>query len=434
MMEKTADTERAFPPQTVGHYLNLSVYWFALSFLWAGMITIVIQTLVARMAGDQKDLYLGATLAVGALISTVVCIVVGTMSDHSRWAMGRRRPYILAGSVLAVPPLLWLASVQTLAGVLVAFCLIQVWVNVATAPYQALIPDLVPRARQGTAAAFMGLGSLLGQLGGLTLCGLLIERPGGLTAIMATISGLLVAAMAYTVARVPERPATSNPAATLGPAALIRESFRIDPRRHPDFMRLIASRFVINMGFYSATQFLLYYVTDTLRAPNPMQVVTTIFVITTFSGLLGNLPAGIISDRVSKKRLVYLASAVTSAAALVFVLTNSVNVAYATAFLFGAGFGAFMAVDWALATNLLPEHDEAKYMGVWHVAFTVPQVVAPVLGGLVAYVFNHRVPALFGLSLGPGFGYRVVLFLVIIYFGIGVLLLRPIRERPPPGG
>jgi MFS family permease len=421
-----------YPRQTAGFYLELSVFWFAISFLWAGMITIVIQTLVADLAGPKKDLYLGWTLAVGALISTVVVIVVGTMSDRSRWAMGRRRPYIIAGTLLSVPALLWLSQVNTLLGVFLAFCAIQLWVNLATSPYQALVPDLVPKEKQGTAAAYLGLGSLLGQLGGLILCGMLIRKPGGLLIIMATLSFLLVATMLYTALRVHEQPATDNSLPRLGPWATLKHSFDVSPRAHPDFFWLIASRFVINMGFYSATEFLLYYVTDTLGAPKPVDVVTQIFVITTISGLLGNFPSGILSDRVSKKLVVYISAAITATAALVFLLASSINVALGAAFIFGAGFGAFMAVDWALATNLLPEHDEAKYMGIWHVAFTVPQVVAPFIGGMVAYYFNHRIHSLFGHDLGPGFGYRVVLFLVIIYFGIGVLLLRPVRERVIP--
>jgi len=311
--------------------------------------------------------------------------------------------------------------VGSIPALILDFCLIQLWVNVATSPYQAMIPDMVPKERQGTACAYMGMACLLGQLGGLILCGLLITRPGGLGTITLTLSALLVGTMLYTVWRLPERSAADNPAPRIGLAATVIESFRVSPREHPDFFRLIASRFVINMGFYTATEFLLYYVSDTLRAANPVRTVTQIFVITTVSGLLGNFPAGVLSDRMSKKRVVYFSTAVTAVAALVFLLTSSIPVALAAAFIFGAGFGAFMAVDWAFATNLLPDRDEAKYMGVWHVAFTVPQVIAPFIGGVVAYFFNQQV--------GQGFGYRVVLFLVIVYLAFGTAMIRPIRER-----
>jgi MFS family permease len=417
----TLQTEDLYTRQSALLYFNLSVYWFALSFVWAGMITIVIQTLVLKMAGPQKDLYLGWTLAIGALISTVVVIVTGGLSDRSRWSMGRRRPYLILGTILSVPPLLWMATVGTIPMLILDFCLIQLWVNVATSPYQAMIPDMVPKNRQGTASAYMGMGSLLGQLGGLILCGKLIETPHGLWTIMITISVLLVATMIYSAIVLRERSAKDNPAPHLGLIGSLIEPFRVNLREHPDFFRLIASRFVINMGFYTALDFLLYYVADTLKAPHPVPTVTLIFIIATGSGLLGNFPAGILSDRMSKKRVVYASTIITGVAALIFSLTSSIPIALAAAFVFGIGWGAFLAVDWAFATNLLPERDEAKYMGIWNVSFTVPQVLAPFIGGTLAYFFNR--------SLGAGFGYRVVLILVILYLGIGTAMIRPIKER-----
>jgi MFS family permease len=439
MMTGSAETidgmtpeERAYPPQTWAYYLGLSVYWFALSFIWSGMITIVMQTLVKEMAGEKKDLYLGWALALGALVSTVVCLVVGALSDRSRWALGKRRPYLIVGTVFSVPSLLWLAHIGSLPThigliplLMLDFCLIQFWLGVATSPYQAIVPDMVPKERQGAASAYMGMGSLLGQLAGLILCTYLIRIRGGLWIIMASFSALLVAAMLFTVCHVRERPAIEPDGAAPGPRSGLMEtllqSFHVRPREHPDFFWLIASRFVINMGFYSATEFLLYYVSDTLRAPQPEQTVGVIFIVVTVSGLLGNFPAGILSDRVSKKLVVYVSTAITGVAALVFLLTSSITVAFVAAFIFGMGFGAFAAVDWALATNLLPEHDEAKFMGVWHVSFTVPQVIAPVVGGLLAYIFNQQ--------FGQGFGYRVVLFLVLVYLAIGAAMIQPIRER-----
>jgi len=426
-MDSPSAPQRSYPPQSARFYAALSIYWFALSFLWAGMITIVIQTMVEEMAGARKDLVLGWALGAGALVSTVAVLVAGAFSDRSRSPMGRRRPFIVAGTLCAVPPLLWLGHVRSLPALFAAFCLVQWWVNLGTSPYQALVPDLVPKARQGAASAYLGMGSLLGQMGGLVLCSALIGQPGGRVTIMRVLAAVLVAAMAYTVLRIrEERPDASPP--RLSPAGAMREAFRVSPRAYPDFFRLIASRFFVNLGFYTASTFLLYYVSDTLQVPDPERAVTALFLVSTVAALAGNFPAGMLSDRMSKKSVLYVSAALTAAGVMVFLLTGSMTVALGAAVLFGAGFGAFAAVDWALATNLLPERDEAKYMGVWHIAFNAPQVIAPLIGGGVAYYFNRHPPA-FG---GPGFGYRAALLLVVAYFAIGVWLVRPIREHENP--
>ena len=84
---------------------------------------------------------------------------------------------------------------------------------------------------------------------------------------------------------------------------------------------------MINMGFYSASEFLLYYVSDTLRAPDAHATVTKFFLISTVSGLVGNFPAGMMADRVSKKLVVYVSLAITGVAALLFLLAGSVETA-----------------------------------------------------------------------------------------------------------
>lgn len=412
----------AYPKQNALLYINLSVFWFALDFLWAGMITIVIQQMVQQMVGEaKKDLYLGVTLGVGALVSTLVCLIVGTMSDRSRWAMGRRRPYIIFGTLLSIPAILWLAQVKSIPLLILDFCLIQLWVNAATSPYQAVVPDMVPKERQGTASAYMGVANLLGQLGGLWMCKTLVDKPGGLWSIMVWFSVLLTVCMLYTVWKLPERSAADNSAPHVGLIGTLRESFQINRREYPDFMRLISSRFMINMGFYTCTEFLLYYVAGTLKAPNPGDVTGLILIISTVSGLIGSFPAGILSDRLSKKSVIYASNAITAVAVLCFIFTNAVTFAYAAAFVFGIGLGAFLTVDWAFATNLLPERDEAKYMGIWHISFTVPQVVAPLVGGVVAYYIK--------MHCGPALAYRVVFMVALVYFAIGTTMIHSIREK-----
>jgi hypothetical protein len=81
----------------------------------------------------------------------------------------------------------------------------------------------------------------------------------------------------------------------------------------------------------------------------------------------------------------------------------------------------FQAVDWALACNLLPQEAPAKYMGVWGIADTLPQVVAPLIAGPIAYVVNTQVEV--------GVGYRVLMMLAMVYWALGTVAIRFIRER-----
>jgi Na+/melibiose symporter-like transporter len=431
---ETSRRENPQPKMSAGFYFQLSVFWFAVSFLWSGLITIVIQSRVAQIAPNSKDLALGATLALGALVSTLVCYYVGAHSDRahlngaSRWARkwGRRSPYIIVGTLGTLPFLLALPWANSILLLVILMCGIQFWVNIATAPYQALIPDLVPKSKQGVASSWMGMSSLLGTSFGLIGYNALYNRPGGFLLTMSVVSALLVLSAGFTVWRVrdkaPDEAALGEEQAQVL-AGTAKDSFDWKEawRENPSFFWLIASRFFINLGFYSATEFLLYYVSDTLRPPNPGEVVKNFFLISTVAGLIGNFPAGFVADRLSKKLVVWISLGITAVGAAIFLSASSVQTATYAAWIFGAGYGAFLAVDWALATNLLPPRDEARWMGIWHGAFTVPQVVAPIIGGFVAHFVNQ--------SAGAGQGYRAVLALVLVYLFIGAVMVAPIREK-----
>jgi MFS family permease len=94
--------------------------------------------------------------------------------------------------------------------------------------------------------------------------------------------------------------------------------------------------------------------------------------------------------------------------------------------IFGVGYGAYQSVDWAMASEVLPSEDDyAKDMGVWHVAMTAPQVVAPLLAGFLLDTFRLN-----GAAIGtpPNFGYTTIFALAILYFILGTVLVRRIRK------
>jgi MFS family permease len=113
-----------------------------------------------------------------------------------------------------------------------------------------------------------------------------------------------------------------------------------------------------------------------------------------------------------------------SAVAAVFVLTQSFTVAVLMGVVFGLGYGAYLAVDWALATDVLPSADDyAKDMGVWHIASVLPQVVAVPIAGTVLDGFQ----AIGRASGQPTLGYTAIFLIAIGYFVAGTAFTSRIR-------
>lgn len=400
-------------------FVALSLFWFPINMFWTAMLSTLLPSRVAQLVGDaNKGTYFAIISAVGAVATTVIQLVIGPLSDACAARWGRRRPFIFWGTLLNTFALLAFAWADSFVGLITAFFCIQLFLNAANGPYQALLPDNVPAARHGLASAYMGASLLVGQLAGAL--SLLLLEPFGIRGVLLLIAPLLLIGMLVTVTRVPDAPAPPSERLPVGAALATLLDLRV--REHPDFFGLLYSRFFINLSYSTVVAFLFYYLQDAIgpreQAEEHQMIV---LLVATVAGLCGTVPAGILADRFSKKRILYAACLFLGLAALVFGFSRGFTMVLVLAFVFGAGWGAFAAVDWALACNLLPAGGAARYLAVWHMCMTVPQIIAPAFGR-IADPLNRQ--------FGAGFGWRVAMLSTVLYLLIGTLLLRRVRERP----
>ncbi len=413
------------------NYWAISIFWLGVSVHWAAFLTIVIQVRVASLvAPEVKGTYLAWLAAAGALLSTVIQLIVGPISDRCTSPMGRRRPFILWGTLLTLPFILLFMTTHNFWVLVFHFVMIQLFLNWANGPYQAVIPDYVPPERHGLASAWMGMMTLVGNLIGLALAGLILNEPpllfqgyspsARLLIVGMALAFFLLVTMLWTVLGMHEpRWQPSNPdERRLHPALFVN----ILLNEHPNFRWVVVSRFAFNLGFYTVLFYLEYYLRDTMRLGEgaPMQAFV-IMTIATLTGVLGNWLAGVLADRTSKKRVLYYTAAIMGVGTLLFLIAPELRWVYLLGAIFGFAWGAFTAVDWALASNLVPVAESGRYMAIWHISMTVPQVLAPLVAGPLGDWLNQ--------SYGLGVGWRWVFALVPFYLVLAVILLRPVRER-----
>jgi MFS family permease len=405
---------------TLRDYLGISLFWFALSFFWGAVLILVLPDRVEQLAGARdKDRVLAVVTSLGALVASATQILFGAISDRSRHRMGRRRPYLIVGTLLTTVALFAFPEARTVWTLLGVYIVIQFFLNVANGPYQALIPDRIPWRYHGTASAWMGVCTLLGRIGGPFAASLLLGSERGLFWLMALFALLLNAFMLLNVWLIREEPYTGN-SPTLWEA--ITSSYRVPLKPYPSFVWLLISRLAIMMGIYTVNFCLLYYLRDTLGyRKEAFQLITHFMVLSTLTGILGTLPSGKLADRYSKRLILAISCIICLLAGMGFLFAHDLTVVYIAVAIFGAGFGVFQAVDWALACNLLPQEAPAKYMGVWSIADTLPQVIAPLVAGPVAYAINTQV--------AMGAGYRALMVLAMVYWALGTAAIRFIRER-----
>src|SRR3954462_4776718 len=80
---------------------------------------------------------------------------VATISDYTISRGGRRKPYIVIGSLLDVVFLYGVATQNEFVAILAFFILLQCSSNFAQGPFQGYVPDLVPQKQVGMASGLM---------------------------------------------------------------------------------------------------------------------------------------------------------------------------------------------------------------------------------------------------------------------------------------
>ena len=408
----TAPTRRLSVPDQ----LFLSLHWFGINFHWGALLAVAIPAEVLKFVPEAaKGRALAAVFAGGAVVALLVGPLVGALSDRALFRMGRRRPFVLAGALLNAAALLALGYAPTFALFVVAYWFVQFSNNLGGSAYGGLIPDLVPQEQRGFASGLMGLMTMLGTILAAVVAGKLMQR--GLSIpLYLTIAAVLLITMALTVWKVREQPLRSRP--PFHWRTFIAQ-FWISPRRQPDFAWLFISRFLAMMGFYTILNFLQFFLKDFLRVPQFTEATGTLTATVVVGALISAFAAGVLSDRLGRRSIVSAATLLMGLLCLVFLTAPTFQLMLVLGVIFGLGYGAFVSVEWALATDVLPSQaSAAKDLGIWGISVTLPQVVAPLVGGPLLDAMNR---------VGPNWGYFALMILASAYFGAGAVTVWRIK-------
>jgi MFS family permease len=161
--------------------------------------------------------------------------------------------------------------------------------------------------------------------------------------------------------------------------------FWISPRQFPDFGWTLLSRVLVNLGNAFGTTLLFYFLEDYLKVADAEAAILELTLVYMVFVVVASLVMGRLSDDTGRRKVfVWIASGLQGIAALMLAFVPQFGVAMAGAALLGTGYGCFLAVDQALATQVLPDPaTRGKDLGIMNIATAVPQAIAPLLGAMV---------------------------------------------------
>jgi len=406
-------------------YIKITIFGFALAALWSSLHTIILQLrLLDFVAEAQKNTYLGLLTGTGLILAMAVQPIVGAISDRSGFRWGRRRPYILLGTVLVILLLTGIGFCGSYLTLFITYCLLQVSSNTAQGPHQAFIPDLVPEGKRGLAS---GVKTLLEFVGGLAMVRLiaylmdryLTERGGPWLGYTLAILGIvLLGTMLVTILMVKERPGTGDSKLSLLPT--LYRSFKMDIKANRDFIWFLLSRLLILMAFSTLQKFALYFLMDVVGITSPAAATADLLIVIGACMLVAVYPAGRLSDKVGRKLIIVSSGLVGALGMILLFFSQSYGYIIFCGALLGFSFGAFMSTNWALATDLVPKGEEARYLGLTNLATAGGSALTLFIIGPMIDFFN---------AYGSGLGYKSMFMACFICLIAGSLLVLKIKGQ-----
>jgi MFS family permease len=398
-------------PVSYSFMIALTAAAISLYILYAGIGALLLPYQIGLLDPANKVAILSFFTSITVLIALFANPITGAFSDRTTSRFGRRRPWILVGGLLTMVGLLFMWQANSIALLFIGYCFVELFSNCVLAALTATIPDQVPENQRGTVSGIYGLATGLGGILGAILAGQLFKSA-PTTAYVVMLLIVLVTTIPFALLLHDKvLPKGYMPAFHLG---AFLKNFWIDPRKYPDFGWAWLTRFIPFVGYFLGITYIFYYLQDVVKYPAALQGASTFSIVAAVVSLLSTVLGGFLSDRLQRRKLFVIVGMIIMAVSMLLLAFFQVWLAVVVAAaVLGFGLGAYLAVDVAIVTLVLPSaENRAKDMGIVNIANTLPHSVAPVLAGFIL-VLTHS--------------YSILYIAATIFVLLGIFTVMPIK-------
>lgn len=394
-----------------GLLVTVATTSITLTLLWGAVQSIFLAIQVQRIDPAGQVGSLALIIGVGAIAAMIAAPIVGTLTDRTRSRIGGRAPWMLVGAVATLVLTILFSFATSIAELTIYWALLQISTNFILTPISAFIPDRVPVLRRGFFSSVLGLsqlaGNVIGQSVGAAFAGsMAIGYP--------VVGGLLFLGV-ITFVLVNRRSNLGEPRPDFNLVALLR-TFWVNPVKHPEFAWAFFGRFLLMVGYFPLQAYTLYILQDYIGLGDAaVATVPALGMATLVGTIIGTSLAGVIADKIkATKPVIFACSALMVVSFAIPFFAPSVTSMLIYAAISGAGFGAYLAVDYVLVTQVLPSAEETgKDLGIINITTTLPQTIGVAFGGIIVSSFG---------------GYAALFPVAAVFVILGALLLFFIRS------
>jgi len=390
-------------------FLSICAFWQ----MYDNVIPLIL-TKTFRM----NETFSGAIMAADNILALFLLPLFGQISDRTDTKIGKRMPFILAGSAAAILLMNLLpvydnsyASAPS-AAMLICFVitlgLLLIAMGVYRSPAVALMPDVTPKPLRSKANAII---NLMGAVGGIIyLAVAAVMYPNSKTAgldhvnyqpLFIVVSLIMFAAVLvlYLTVKEPQLSEKNRALEKLHPEWNLAQTDGSGKEILPKNVKmslgfLLASIALWFIGYNGVTTWFTTYVDEVMG--QGLGGASTCLLIATSGAIVSYIPIGILASKIGRRKTIRIGIILLSLCFLSgYYLTTrytSINVLMFLVFaLVGLAWSAINVNSLPMVVEMCKGADIGKFTGYYYTASMAAQVVTPILAGTLMRKISYRI-------------------------------------------
>ncbi len=372
-------------------FLSISAFWQ----LYDNIIPLILQNTFG--IGETMT---GAIMAADNILALFLLPIFGTLSDRINTPFGRRTPFIVIGTVIAVTSMMMIPIADNNQNFILFFISLGVVLfsmSIYRSPAVALMPDLTPKHLRSKANSIINLMGAVGAIFTLAMISLLIpkEVSPSYTKIFLSIAILMIVAVGILVIAIRENKLAKEVADTYyhqddeSHLDNLNENTVMDKDVKRSLNFILASIFLWFTAYNAVITAFSRYATKVWNLQGGG--FANALMVATGAAILSYIPIGIISSHVGRKKTIISGIIIMSISYFCGFFFTSYSPLINLVFAFtGIGWAAINVNSYPMVVEMSRNSDVGKYTGLYYTFSMSAQIFTPILSGFLLENISYR--------------------------------------------
>lgn len=372
--------------------------FLAISSFWQMYDNII--PLILQNTFHLSEAVIGMIMAIDNVLAVFLLPIIGTLSDKVDTPMGKRTPFIIIGTVVAVTVMM-LLPIADKSGNLILFVVALGVTLIAMASYRspsvALMPDLTPKPLRSKANAIINLMGAVGGVYTLILIKTLIgkgKQPSYLPVFLG-VAGIMVVSVILLIITTNEKKIAKQVALEYPEQEeqevkqTSNKNEKMDPAVKRSLIFILLSVFFWFTAYNAVTTAFSRYAVTVWKMEGGGYA--SCLMTATVAAIISYIPIGIISSKIGRKKTILIGIVLMGTCFLMAAFMPAyhpiINVGFC---MIGVGWAAIGVNSFPMVVEMSKSGDVGKFTGLYYTFSMAAQIMTPILSGLLLDFVSYR--------------------------------------------